>query len=65
MKFTKLFSAIALFGSMAATAHASTVVTVNVKNSTATQAEYTYENSLAASILHQEPFSHLPHQHSS
>lgn len=28
MKFTKLFSAIALFGSMAATAHASTVVTV-------------------------------------
>ncbi|MDD2557182.1 MAG: hypothetical protein PHH87_02710 [Desulfuromonas sp.] len=43
MKFTKLFSAIALFGSMAATAHASTVVTVNVKNSTATQAEYTYE----------------------
>lgn len=43
MKFTKLFSAIALFGSMAATAHASTIVTVNVKNSTTTPAAYTYE----------------------
>lgn len=43
MKFNNLFGAIALFGSMMAAAHASTAVTVNVKNSTASQADYTYE----------------------
>ncbi len=43
MKLTKLLGAMALFGSMVATAHASTVVTVNVKNSTTDPATYTYE----------------------
>ena len=44
MKLAKLFGAAALFASMVATAHAAnTSVTVKVKNSTTTEAAYTYE----------------------
>lgn len=44
MKLAKLFGAAALFASMVATAHAAnTTVTVKVKNSTTTEAAYTYE----------------------
>ncbi len=43
MKLAKLFGAGALFASMVATAQAGTLVTVKVKNSTAVQADYTYE----------------------
>lgn len=43
MKYSKLFLAAALFASMIASAHAGTIVTVKVKNSTAAPAEFTYE----------------------
>jgi hypothetical protein len=43
MKLAKLFGASALFASMIAATQAGTIVTVKVKNSTTTEAAYTYE----------------------
>ncbi|QQQ50796.1 hypothetical protein JJQ97_00650 [Pseudomonas syringae] len=43
MKLAKLFATTVLFTSMVAAAHAGTIVTVKVKNSTTGPAEYTYE----------------------
>lgn len=43
MKLAKLFGASALLASMVAAAQAGTIVTVKVKNSTTTEAAYTYE----------------------